>query len=137
MNPLKKEVEAVAAALDQPHDSAEAAAKAAIKALDEARTERVTYFAVLRLGPSWFTGFGPYSTKNQAVKAIEKHPAAGMAKGYAVVPTLTEQGLDALIARVDAPVRDHGQWVEVQKDKQAFKNGWNGKKAAATRDKYL
>ena len=136
MQPLKKEVEAVAAALEQPHESAAHAAKAAIAALDKARTERVTYFAVLRFGKlGVFSGFGPYSTQAQATKAIEKHPAAGMATAYAVVPTLTDEGLDALIARVDAPVRTHGDWTEVEKDKQARRNGWRGK--ANTRERYL
>lgn len=138
MQALKSEVVAVQAAIEQPHETAADAAKAAIAALDQARTERVTHFAVLRFGHgnrAFFQGLGPYSTRNQAVKAIEKYPATNMSTGCAVVPTLTDEGLDALLAKIDAPPAYRGQWVEVYKDAEAFRNGWKGENA--TRDRYL
>lgn len=138
MNPLLKEIKAVAAAISEPHDDAEAAAKAAILALDEARTERVTYFLVLKFGPKgncFYQGIGPFSTVNQAEKAYTKHPAAGMATGRAVVPTMNHLGFEELLARVDAPAESRGNWSEVERDKAAFKSGWRGK--SREREAYL
>ena len=138
MKPLKKEVDAVAALLVAGDETPEKLATRVIEALDQARTERVTYFSVFRFGDNgnvFFQGVGPFSTRNQAVKAVEKHPAAGMARGYAVVPTLTDEGLDALIASVDETPKARSDWAEVEQDAAAKRNGWTGK--AATRGRYL
>lgn len=130
MNPLLKEIKAVASLLKEGADTPEDLAKRVIEAVDEVRAERVTYFLVLRYGSKmnhFFQGYGPFSTQNQALKALEKHPAAEMATGMAVVPTANAQGFEELLARVDAPAESRGNWSEVEKDKAAFKNGWRGK----------
>jgi hypothetical protein len=138
VTPLKAEIQAVEAVLDQPHESAKDAAKAAIIALDLARAKRVTFFSVFRFGGdknAWFQGFGPYATRNQALKAIEKHPAVDMAKGLAVVPCVNEHGLDELIASTDVKPEAKGDWVQVRMDAEARRNGWDG--VNATRQRYL
>jgi hypothetical protein len=138
VTPLKAEIQAVTEVLNQPHDSAEAAAKAAIIALDLARAKRITFFSVFRFGVkpyAWPTGFGPFATKNQALKAIQKHPAVDMAKGLAVVPCVNEHGLDELIASTDVKPEAKGDWVQVRMDAEARRNGWDG--VNATRQRYL
>jgi hypothetical protein len=135
MKPLKKEIDAVAAALEQPHESAQQAAAAAIEAIDQARAERVMYVAAMRFEGPVFIGLGPFSTKNQAQKAIEKHPAAAMVRGWAVVPTINGEGYEALLTSIDRPAESRGDWAEVAKDRQARKNGWKGK--SAVRERYL
>lgn len=126
MKALKNEIDAVAKLLVAGADTPEDLAKLVIEAVDVARTERVTYYAIFRFSSDMnpiFSGFGPFSTKNQAVRAIEKHPAAGMAKGLAVVPVLNEQGFEALIAGVDAPAVPRGDWAQVRKDAESFRAG--------------
>lgn len=71
----------------------------------------------------FFQGFGPFSTKNQALKALEKHPAVDQAKGVAVVPMLNGNGYDLLLASVDAPVKTRGDWVTVRADAEAHARG--------------
>lgn len=138
MTALKKEVDAVAALLQEGADTPADLAKLVIKRLDEVRAERVTHFLVMKFGSKqscFYTGFGPFSTANQAVKTFEKHPAAGMATGYAVVPTVNHLGFEELLARVDAPAESRGNWPEVEKDRAAFKNGWKGR--GSDRERYL
>lgn len=138
LTPLKKEVDAISALLVEGDETPEALAKRVIKALDEARSTRVTYSLVLRFGGNgsvFFQSFGPYATPKQAQKAYEKHPAAGMATAMAVVPCVNDQGLGELIAKVDAPVQSRGDFREVKLDAEARRNGWDGK--ANSRGHYL
>ena len=126
MRPLKKEIDAVAALLKQGADTPEQLAADVITTLDRARAERTTYSLVLRFGSPgnvFFQSFGPYSTINQAEKAFEKHPAAHMATGRAVVPCVNDIGLDELIARVDTPAVPKGDWGRVKADAAAFRRG--------------
>ncbi|HET6917260.1 MAG TPA: hypothetical protein VFH56_14295 [Acidimicrobiales bacterium] len=126
MKPLKAEITAIAKLLTEGAETPEALASAVIEELDKVRAQRVTYAAILRFGSKgncFFTGFAPYSTTNQAKKAIEKHPAAGMATAYAVVPVVNDIGLDELIARVDAPPKARGDFVAVAADAAAFARG--------------
>lgn len=125
MQPLKREVEAVAQLLVAGAESPEDLAKQVIVALDNARAERVTYGVVLRFGKTspFFQGFGMFSTKNQALKALEKHPAVGQASGMAVVPFLNDVGMEQLFASVDAKPEARGDFIQVQKDAADFRAG--------------
>lgn len=125
MQPLKREVEAVAQLLVAGAESPEDLAKRVIVALDNARAERVTYGVVLRFGKTspFFQGFGMFSTKNQALKALEKHPAVGQASGMAVVPFLNDIGTEKLFASVDERPETRGDFVRVAADAAAFARG--------------
>lgn len=127
MRPLKKEIEVIAALLVEGDDTPEALAGKVIEAVDAARMERVTYLAVMRFPGPVFIGCGPYATRNQAEKAIKEHPAADMVRGYAVVPTVNAEGHAEMLRKLDTPPAPKGDWAEVRKDAQAFRNGWRGK----------
>ena len=90
-----------------------------IRALDEVRGERTTYGVVLRIGEgkrAFFVGYHGFSTRNQAIKSVEKNPQAAMASGIAVVAMKNERGLEQLIERVDAPPAPTGDWPDVYAD---------------------
>ena len=125
MLPLKRETTAIAELLAAGDETPEALANAVIKKLDEVRGERTTHYVLLRMGhgqATTFYGFGPYSTKNQALKSIEKNPTAQLATAMAVVPTTSSEGLDQLIASVDSKPEVKGDWLVVKQDAEAFKN---------------
>ena len=119
VKPLKKEIDRVAALLMEGDESPQALADKVIRALDEVRGERTTYGVVLRIGEgkrAFFVGYHGFSTRNQAIKSVEKNPQAAMASGIAVVAMKNEAGLDQLIARVDAPPAPTGDWPEIYAD---------------------
>jgi hypothetical protein len=64
--PRKSDIKAVAAIFEQDHDSAEAAAVAAIEALDKARRERMT-FGVAVQGLPVATVYYGWETRQEAV----------------------------------------------------------------------
>ena len=138
MRPLKKETDAIAALLKQGADTPESLANAVIEELDRVRGERTTFLVVMRLGvgkTATHYGYGPYSTRNQAIKSIEEHPVASTATGIAVVPVTSAEGLEQIIERVDEPAAARGDFAEVRKDAEATRNGWRGK--AVQRDNHL
>jgi len=123
MIPLKREVEAVAALLEAGAEDSTALAKLVIAEVERVRAERTTHMVVMRMGQGVATtyyGYGPYSTKAQGVKAFEKNPAAGLATAYAVVPTTSAEGLELLIASVDAKPELKGDWKLVKEDAERF-----------------
>jgi len=70
---LKREVDSVVAAMEEPADSAAEAAERVIAALDEVRFGRKQYvFAVRMTGTRVAVLFGPYATSHQAIKAAER-----------------------------------------------------------------
>ena len=119
MKPLKRETDAVAALLKQGAPSPEELANLVMAKVDELRAERTTHTGVMRMGPGFYVAVGPFSTANQAKKALEKHPARSLATGFAIAATLTEGGLEQRIAQVDAPAAPKGDWPDVYADAAA------------------
>lgn len=90
------EIKAVAAAISEPAETAEEAAKRAIAALDESRQDRVDYLVCRRWG-NLVDAWGPYATRNQAEKAIEKRtiPAIDGTRFYVIPVYNPKRALDA------------------------------------------
>ena len=137
MRLLKKEREALASLLIQGADTPEALAELVAAELDRVRGERTTFSVTFRTGQTTarFYTFGPYSTEAQAIKAWEKHPCRGLATGFAIAPTTSAEGVEQVVAKVDAPPEPKGDFAEVAKDARARRNGWKGK--AVERDSHL
>src|SRR5690625_7856748 len=91
-------VKAVAALLEEGAETAEELAKACIRKVDELREDDKTFMVVGQWDSqsgSYYMGFGPYSTKKQAVKANEKRKAGPIiAEHVAVLPTCTPEHLE-------------------------------------------
>ena len=122
VKPLKKEVDRVAALLMEGDETPQALADKVIRAIDEVRGERTTYGVVLKIGrgkTAFYVGYHGFSTRNQAIKSVEKNPQAAMASGIAVVAMKNEAGLEQLIERVDAPPAPTGDWPDVYADAAA------------------
>ena len=157
MKPLKAELDALAAVLmagPQEHitekeeqtlsqDKLEALAykrmfTKAIEALDEARGGRTYYMVVLRHGEgtrTFYSGFGPYSTKPQAETAVSKLISTMDSTAYAVVPTRSEGGLANLLRELDSVAGTRGDYAIVADDARAFRKGWKGQNA--NRNQYV
>lgn len=91
---------------DGEFETAEDAAKAIIKWLDEDRAKRTSYVAVMQFGTKpgsvFYIGLGPYPGRKSAEEAVRKHPAADEAYKVAVVPVTSDAGFRELVAKVDA-----------------------------------
>jgi hypothetical protein len=85
------------ALLDQPAESVEQLAADVIVAVDELRAKRTDYVLVVRDPGVGLFVYGPYITKNAAIKDIGNHVTAASAGVMGVVvPLLTnvEEGLE-------------------------------------------
>ena len=100
MNPTKKEIEALVELLEQSWETPEELAKALVKALDEARTERTTYIALMVFGDKFATAIGPYAGARSAQNAVKKYPGASVAKFVTVVSLTSAEGVEERIRRV-------------------------------------
>lgn len=100
MNPTKKEIEALVELLEQDWETPEELAKACIKAVDLARTERTTYVAVMAFGPNFYMAIGPYAGETTARNAVQKFPGASVAKHVAVVPLTSAEGVELKLKEV-------------------------------------
>lgn len=100
LNPHKKEIEALVELLEQDWETPEELAKALIKALDEARTERTTYVAVMVFGPKFAMAMGPYAGATSARNAVAMFPGASVAKQIGVVPLTSAEGIEARLREV-------------------------------------
>lgn len=100
LNPTKKEISALVELLEQDWETPEDLAKAIIKALDEARTERTTYIAVMVFGPHFSLAMGPYAGATSARNAVMKFPGATVAKTVAVVPLVSSEGVEQRLREV-------------------------------------
>lgn len=100
MNPTKKEVNALVELLEQDWETPEELAKALIKALDEARTNRTTYVAVMVFGPHFASAIGPYAGATSARNAVKKFPGASVAKQVAVIPLTSAEGVEEKLREV-------------------------------------
>lgn len=110
---------------------------AALEAVDVARAERTYFMVVLRHGTVsvTYSGFGPYSTRDQAEKAAAQALAGMETTAYAIVPTRNPHGLDAVFALADADPAERSMWELVKQDAQATKKGWRGNRR--DRDSYV
>ena len=97
MTPTKKEVDALVELLEQNWETPEELAKALIKTLDEARTHRKTYIALMVFGDKFATAIGPYSGARSARNAVTKFPPASIAKRVVVVPLTSQEGVEAAL----------------------------------------
>ena len=68
--------------------------------MDEARTHRTTYIALMVFGDKFATAIGPYSGAKTARNAVSKYPGASVAKRIVVVPLTSAEGVDARIREV-------------------------------------
>lgn len=100
LNPTKKEIQALVDLLEQDWETPEELAKGLIKALDEARTQRTTYLAVMVFGPHFSLALGPYAGATSARNAAMKFPGASVAKRVAVVPLLSAEGVEERLREV-------------------------------------
>lgn len=99
--PHKAEITALVQLLEQDWASSEELARAAIKALDAARAERITYVAVMQFGAEdgrlFYQAIGPYTTVTAATRAVTKFPGATLAHRVAVVPLRNDDGVTAIL----------------------------------------
>lgn len=94
----KEELKAIVTILEDPTPFAtpEEAAQAIADALDDFRSKRLWFYGCYIV--AGIPGcLGPFSTKNQAQKALEKH---GADRGW-VVPGRTPEGLERLLSALD------------------------------------
>ena len=99
MKPRKNETDAIAELLSAGADSPESLANLVIQAIDTLRGERQFHYgAYITAGIPGVVG--PFSTKGQAERAVKK---IATDKAWVVLGH-TGEGLDTLLARVDAPV---------------------------------
>ena len=75
---------------DGDHETAEDAAKAIIRWLDEDRAKRTSYMGLLIMG-SIAIGIGPYPGQKGAEKALTGHPAASEASRLVVAQDLAQR----------------------------------------------
>ena len=77
MKPSPREIKAVVEALSREFDDIEDAARAAITALDEVRVTKDQWIVVARpLAGGPYVAVGPWTTKNQALKASRSFVSA-------------------------------------------------------------
>lgn len=133
----KAEVEAVLPLVEANWDEVADLVEAVIDALDEVRAEKITYAAVMQMSTEdpWYLGLGYYPGEKSARAAVEKHPAAGMAKAIAVVPVRSPRGLKLLLDQTDRKAELGGDFELIAEDVKLYKLGWDGKNA--TRQKFV
>lgn len=110
LNPTKAEIDSIVAILEDPSwtepdndgevPTVQDVAKAILKAVDEARTERTTYVAVMVFGPHFATAIGPYAGATSARNAVMKYPGATLAKSVSIVPLMSQEGVEHKLKEV-------------------------------------
>ena len=118
-------VKAIAALLEEGAETSEELAKSVMRKFDELREDDKTYMIVGQWDSesgSYYLGYGPYATKKQAEKAIEKGKGVPViAEHIAIVPTFTPEHIERVWAKADEPPPPP-KWVkEVQEDIEHFK----------------
>lgn len=131
----KIEVDTIAALLEQGAESPKELAKVVIKTLTELREQRKFQVLIFELSPRVYTGFGPFSTTDQAFNSVDKNPMAYIAKNAAIVPVYGASQTKAMHELADAPPAERGDLTLVREDVRAFRNGWKGN--VRDRDKFL
>jgi len=119
-------VKAIAALLEEGAETAEELAKACMRKVDELREDDKTFIVVGQWDSqsgSFYMGYGPYSTKKQAAKAIEKGKAfPTIAERIAVVPVFTPEHLERKQRELEGPPPTLKWAKEVQEDIQYWKD---------------
>lgn len=97
------EIKAVAAAISEPAETAQEAAKRAIQALDDSRLDRTDYLVIAQAG-RFVQGYGLYPTYKKAADAIEKQQIRGVdGTRFFVVPVIHPKAHARQIEEADAP----------------------------------
>lgn len=127
----KAEIAAVREILEDPREDLEIeeVTSLIIDALDTVRADKVTYAGVMQMSVAdpWYLGVGYFPGAKSARNAIEKHPAAGMAKAIGIVPIRSPKGLTLLLDETDRKAALSGDWATIAEDAKLFRVGWDGK----------
>jgi hypothetical protein len=116
MRPRKKELEALSALLEGGAETPEQLAELFIKEWERLLAERSHVYACMIVG-GFPLSVGPFSTKNQAQKAIEK---LGADKAW-IVTGWTPEGWERHLSEVDAKPEPHKpNAAEEKKREKAF-----------------
>ena len=126
LRPLKREIEEIAALLNEPADSAEEVAEKVIKKVEEIRGMREQWFTVFELSPGIYQGYGPFATRAAALKETPKIPLAQVSKRGAVMPMLGLSHVEQSIAKADEPPAERGDFALAREDAALFARGWRG-----------
>lgn len=130
LTPLKKEIEEIAALLQQGADSPTDLAKAVVKRVYELAEERVSHVAVLELTPGVYQAYGPFPTRARAEAALPKIPMAQVANRGAYATLHGMRAAKAAWEQSDeASDMERGDFKLVREDAQAFRKGWGGRSA--------
>jgi len=119
------QIKAVAAVLEEEHESALDAAKAALNVYDELRQEDVTYtVAVEMVGPVYLS-YGAFATRNQAAKWIEKGFPFSETTKAVIMPVYHHKHYERNLKEADVLPAPKGDWAQVKRDREAgvFKHG--------------
>lgn len=131
LTPLKSEITAVAALLQEGDESPEALAKQVLSLIyNQLYPQREVWQVIFELTPGVYAGNGPYPTRAAAMKDLPKLPFAQTCKRGVVASTKSGS-----IVSHDPPPADRGDFAVIREDARAFKNGWRGGKA--DRDRFL
>lgn len=124
----KTETKAIEKLLLQDWETPELLAETIIDTLDELRARKTRYVGVMQFGQAHpiYIGVGPFPGAKSAENALKSHPSAGMAYKMAVVPTTSPLGLTLMLAELDAPPSEKGDFAVVQEDAKLIKMGWKG-----------
>jgi hypothetical protein len=131
MRLLKKERDALIDLLNEGAEGPAELADDCAKTLDGLRGDRNYHYALVQHVVG-FHVIGPFATAGQAEKAGAKHPAA---ERCWVIQGFSAEGIDRLIREADTPAAPTGDYVIVNEDARAFRNGWKGNRR--DREKFL
>lgn len=135
MTARKSEITALTKILvsDIEYDTPEDCVRAMIEELDQLRADRLDYVGVMQFGSPgkhMTTAIGPWPGKAGAVRALTKHPAAGMASVLVVCPLQSPQGVEKALEGLDAKPEgkgwqngDKGFWRKVQEIREGDRTG--------------
>jgi len=116
------QVKAAAAVLEQEHESAHDAAKAALSVYDELRQEDVTYTVAIEMAGPVYLSYGGFATRNQAAKWIEKGFPLSETTKSAIIPVYHYKHYERQLKESDEMAAPKGDWAQVYKDT----GRWNG-----------
>lgn len=120
MTPRPTETKKIAAMLEEGGESPTDLAKEVIETLDDMRAQRSGFTIITEVGSPeggfHFNTFGPFSTQNQAAKAVERGlvPEVQMGAPWRWARSYSEGYLRARRKRVDADVPDAVPVIDVK-----------------------
>lgn len=113
------QIKAAAAVLEEPHESALDAAKAALAVVDELRQEDVTYTVAVEMAGPVYLSYGGFATRNQAQKWIEKGFPMSQTTKAAIIPVYHHKHFERQLKEADELPPPKGDWKQVQADREA------------------